>query len=161
MRKIRKRHKRRRNAAEYTTWARSTRSRPIYGGISASSQCAFIIDRSLSLCKWRKYAAIPMFLHLFLWIYNNRNDSLKFKKSQRDELFAKLDFHESIRLNAEVLYLRYLNLLPQLSWIFGFWKRGVWKRLKRLKRLKRFKRFKRFQTPLFRTRKFKTIEGAD
>ena len=106
MRKIRKRHKRRRNAAEYTTWARSTRSRPICGGISASSQCAFIIDRSLSLCKWRKYAAIPMFLHLFLWIYNNKNDSLKFKKSQRDELFAKSDFHESIRLKGERFDLR-------------------------------------------------------
>ena len=30
----------------------------------------------------------------------------KTSRSQRDELFAKSDFHESIRLTAEVLYLR-------------------------------------------------------
>ena len=30
----------------------------------------------------------------------------KTTRSQRDELFAKSDFHESIRLNAEVLYMR-------------------------------------------------------
>ena len=38
-----------------------------------------------------------------------------------------------------------LNVLPRFSWIFGFWKRGVWKRLKRFKR---FKRLNRSQTPV-------------
>ena len=53
-------------------------------------------------CTWRE---IRLNTDVFSFVFMTFTPT-KTSRSQRDELFAKSDFHESIRLTAEVLYLR-------------------------------------------------------
>ena len=53
-------------------------------------------------CTWRE---IRLNTDVFSFVFMTLTPT-KTTRSQRDELFAKSDFHESIRLNADVLYLR-------------------------------------------------------
>ena len=77
------------NSVQFTIWVRSTRSRPICGGISALSQCAFLIDRSLSLCKWRETRFnTDVFSFVFMSSHQQKRLVLRVMSSSRNQTFT-------------------------------------------------------------------------
>ena len=61
-----------------------------------------VIDLIFTRVHEEKHASILLFFRFVFMTFTPTKTS----RSQRDELFAKSDFHESIRLTTEVLYLR-------------------------------------------------------